>query len=88
MIIRMGKARYAWLTAVPGIFMAFVTLYAGYLNITTNYLPKKLYLLVSLSVVIMSLVVIVFFATFKRWAELLQEKTPAAEALAATGGAD
>ena len=26
MLIRMGKARYAWITAVPGIFMAFVTL--------------------------------------------------------------
>ena len=32
MLIRLGKAKYAVVTAVPGIFMAFVTLYAGYLT--------------------------------------------------------
>ncbi|MCL2123921.1 MAG: carbon starvation protein A, partial [Desulfovibrionaceae bacterium] len=30
MIIRMGKARYVWSTAVPGLFMAVVTFWAGY----------------------------------------------------------
>jgi carbon starvation protein len=84
MIIRMGKQRYAWVTAVPGIFMAFVTLYAGYLNITTNYLPKSLYLLVTLSVVIMALVIVVLGATFKKWAELLSHKP---EPIKVTGAA-
>jgi carbon starvation protein len=72
MIIRMGKARYAWVTAAPGLFMAFTTLYAGYLNITVNYLPKGKILLAALSAIIMVLVTILFTATFKRWYELLQ----------------
>lgn len=76
MIIRMGRVKFAWITAVPGIFMAFVTLYAGYLNITTNFLPKQKYLLVSLSVIIMTLMVIVFVTAFRRWFELLRVKVP------------
>ena len=40
MLIRMGKARYAWVTAVPGIFMIPVTMTAGYLNVMDNYLPE------------------------------------------------
>jgi carbon starvation protein len=89
MLIRTGKAKYSIVTAVPGIFMAFVTLYAGYLNITTNYWPKKLYLLTSLSVVIMTLCVVIFLATFRRWNELLRkthvEPTPP-KAVAAVAG--
>jgi len=72
MIMRMGKIRYAWVTAVPGLFMAVTTLYAGYLNITANYLPKGKILLAVLSAIIMVLVTILFAATFKRWYELLQ----------------
>jgi carbon starvation protein len=89
MIIRTGKAKYAWVTAVPGIAMAFITMYAGYLNITTNYLPAKLYLLTGLSVVIMALMVVIFVATFKRWIELLQQKavTPQKKVATATGQA-
>jgi len=74
MIIRLGKAKYAWITAVPGIFMAFVTMYAGYLNITLNYIPNGKVLLTSLSIAIMILIVIVFISAFKRWYELLQIK--------------
>lgn len=76
MIIRMNKARYAWVTAVPGIIMAFITMIAGYQNVTANFLPKKLYLLASLSVIIMILMVIVFIGAFKRWYDLLKVKTP------------
>jgi carbon starvation protein len=76
MLIRMGKARYAWITAVPGVFMAFTTLYAGYLNITTNYLPKEKYLLTALSAVIMVLITILFVASFNRWRGLLQIQKP------------
>jgi carbon starvation protein len=85
MIIRTGKAKFAWITAVPGVFMAFVTMWAGYLNIATNYLPQGLYLLAGLSMVIMALMLVVFFATFKRWIELLQEGA-AAKAIAAAAG--
>ncbi len=74
MLIRMGKAKYSWIAAVPGVAMAFITMYAGYLNIMINFYPKGLMLLVTLSVIIMILMVIVFVAAFKRWYELLQIK--------------
>jgi carbon starvation protein len=75
MIMRMNKAKYAWITATPGIFMAFVTMYAGYLNIVDNFLPKGLYLLTILSITIMILMLIVFVGAIRKWLELLQVKT-------------
>jgi carbon starvation protein len=74
MVIRMGKAKYMWVTAVPGIFLAFVTMYAGYLNITVIYMPKELYLLTTLTALVMAMMIIVMVGTFKRWYELLQIK--------------
>lgn len=74
MLIRMGKAKYAWITAVPGLVMAVTTLYAGYLTITTNYMPKGLYLLTTLAAIVMTLIVIVLGSALKRWYELLQIK--------------
>lgn len=71
MIIRMNKAKYAWCTAVPGIFMAIVTMWAGYLQITGNYIPTGKYLLATLGIVIMCLMVVVFIGAFIRWRELL-----------------
>jgi len=76
MLIRMGKAKYAWVTAVPGIFMIPVTMTAGYMNIVGNYLPKKNYLLVNFSVVLMVLMTIIFIAAFRKWYELLRIEEP------------
>jgi carbon starvation protein len=76
MLMRMGKLKYSWMTAVPGIVMAVTTLYAGYLNITTNYLPGGKYLLAVLSIIVMILVVIILFAAAKRCYDLLQMKNP------------
>jgi len=75
MLIRMNKAKYAWLTAVPGIAMAFITMYAGYLNIFNNYLPGGKYLLATLGGLVMVLMVIVFIGAIMRWRELLAIKT-------------
>ena len=74
MIIRMNKIRYAWITAVPGLFMAVVTFVAGYQNIFGNYLPKKMYLLSALALIISILMVIVFIGAFIRWYELIGKK--------------
>ena len=76
MLIRMGKVKYSWITAVPGIIMAFTTLYAGYLNITINYLPKGEYLLAVLSVIIMALVAIVLALAVRRSYDLMQIRQP------------
>ena len=80
MLIRLGKARYAWVSGIPGIFMIPVTMSAGYLNIRNNYLPKGDWLKVGLSVTLMFLMAIVFIEAFHRWYELLQVKQPVRDA--------
>jgi carbon starvation protein len=72
MLIRLGKARYAWVTALPAAFMIPVTMSAGYLNVTRNYLPAGKWLLVALSIALMVLMAIVFVEAFVRWAQLLR----------------
>lgn len=72
MLIRLGKAKYAWTTAVPGLLIFPTVMWAGYMNITGNFLPKGLMLLATMSVVLMVLISIVFIAAFRRWSELLK----------------
>jgi carbon starvation protein len=74
MLIRLGKARYAWVTAVPGIFMIPVTMSAGYLNIVNNYWPKQDWLKVGISAILMILMALVFIEAFRKWFELLRVK--------------
>ncbi len=76
MIIRMGKSRYAWMTAVPGLAMVGITVWAGYLNIVNNYLPKGLYLLATLATIVLVLMAFVIVGTVRRWLVLLEIKTP------------
>ena len=76
MLIRLGKAKYAWVTAGPGLLVYPLVLWAGYLNITANFLPKKLYLLASMSGILMVLITIVFIEAFRRWHTLLQIESP------------
>ena len=79
MLLRLGKGNYAWATAGPGLFIAPICMWAGYLNVTQNFLPKKLYLLASLSVVLMVLMTVVFIEAFRRWRALLQIETTIAD---------
>lgn len=72
MIIRMGKLKYAWISAVPGILMIPVTMTAGYYNIINNAKAGN-YLLVTLSAVLMVLMAIVFVEAFKKWYQLSQQ---------------
>jgi carbon starvation protein len=74
MLIRMGKAKYMLITAVPGVLLGFVVMYAGYLTVTKVFVPKELYLLATMASIVMVMMVIVFVACFKRWYELLQIK--------------
>jgi carbon starvation protein len=74
MLIRMGKARYAWVSGLPGVLMIPVTMTAGYLNIVNNYWPKHDWLKVGLSGVLMLLMAAVFVEAFRKWYELLQVK--------------
>ena len=38
-LVNGGKARYVWVTAVPGAFVLVTTLIGGFLNIRDNFLP-------------------------------------------------
>jgi carbon starvation protein len=71
MLIRLGRAKYIWITLIPGVAMTIITLWAGYVDITQHYLPKHLYLLAFLCAFIMLLIVIIIMAAGRRMWELL-----------------
>lgn len=75
MLIRMNRGKYALCAAIPGVFMALITFWAGYLQVTDIYLPKGQYLLAGLAVVAMVLMLVVFVGAFKKWYELLKIET-------------
>lgn len=74
MLLRMNRGKYSLCTAIPGIFMAIITFWAGYLQVTGNYLPEGEYLLATLAVLAMALMLFVFAGAFKRWIQLIRSK--------------
>jgi len=75
MLIRLNRGKYALCSAIPGVFMAIITFWAGYIQVTSIYIPKGQYLLASLAVVAMVLMLIVFVGAFRKWYQLLKVKT-------------
>ncbi|KFF07877.1 carbon starvation CstA family protein [Chryseobacterium luteum] len=75
MLIRMKRGKYALCSAIPGVFMAVITFWAGYIQVTTIYLPKEQYLLAALAATAMILMLIVFIGAFIKWYQLMQIKT-------------
>ena len=74
MLIRMNRGKYALVSAIPGVCMAFFTFWAGYIQVTKIYLPKEQYLLAGLALVAMVLMLLVFIGAFRKWYQLLQIK--------------
>jgi len=74
MLIRMNRKKYALCAAIPGVFMALITFWAGYEQVVNIYIPKEQYLLAFLAMVAMVLMFIVFINTFRRWYQLSQIK--------------
>ena len=78
-IINSGRARYAWVTFLPMLFVAVTTLSACYLNITGNFLPMTAdpakafqgWLDIAFTVVIMASAVVVLWESFHRWYQIL-----------------
>jgi carbon starvation protein len=77
-IINMGKVRYAWITLLPMLWVASVTLSAGYLSIVDNFLPLARtknpfqgYLNATLTATMMALVVVILSNSFMRWSRVL-----------------
>ncbi|EMT38668.1 Carbon starvation protein, predicted membrane protein [Thermoanaerobacter thermohydrosulfuricus WC1] len=83
-IIKKGKPQYMWITLIPFIFMATTTLYAAYLNIVTNYLPKGNMLLVVLSITIILLAIIIIIDSVVKWYGWLKKGKLTKEAIKAS----
>jgi carbon starvation protein len=49
-----------------------ITFWAGYIQVTSIYIPKEQYLLATLAVVAMVLMLIVFIGAFRKWYQLLK----------------
>ncbi|NWG00313.1 MAG: carbon starvation protein A [Thermoanaerobaculaceae bacterium] len=73
-LVNMGQVRYAPITALPMAFVAVTTLTAGFLNITTNFLPLahtpgnafRGYLQAVLTVIMMVAVVVILVDSTRR----------------------
>lgn len=74
MLLRMNRGKYALCSAIPGVFMALITFWAGYLQVVDIYLPAHDYLLAGLAIAAMLLMCIVFVAAFRKWNSLLKSK--------------
>ncbi|WP_294287378.1 carbon starvation protein A [uncultured Chryseobacterium sp.] len=72
MLIRLNRGKYALCSAIPGVFMAIITFWAGYIQVTSIYIPKGQYLLASLAVIAMLLMLVVFIGAFGKWYQLLK----------------
>ncbi len=73
MLLRMGKAKYAWVTLAPLCFMLVTAVTAGFYNIFEFYLPKGQMLLAGASVVMMVLIVFVIVDSVKVWRSILKD---------------
>ncbi len=69
-IMRLGHKRYAWVTGIPFVFMAVITVYADYLNIFTNYIPQGKWSLVIISLIMLVLVALVVIEAIRSWIRL------------------
>ena len=80
MLLRMGKAKYAWVTIIPLCFMFVTAVTAGFYNIFVFYLPKSQILLASASIINILLVAFVIFDGIKVWPKLIKDNKPAIKA--------
>ncbi|MDR2459388.1 MAG: carbon starvation protein A [Deltaproteobacteria bacterium] len=74
MLIRLGQARYAWCTAVPGLFMVGICFWAGFIQVFQTFIPAGRVVLSVLGIIIMGLMLLVLGTTLRRWFVLLAIK--------------
>ena len=80
-LINSGKAKYAWVTAVPLLLVGTNTLYGGYLNVRDNFYPLATglnaarnvegWVLTICTSVMMVLAVIVLGSAIQKWVQVL-----------------
>jgi carbon starvation protein len=86
-IVNMGKARYAWVTAVPMAFVAVSTLTAGWLTVKNVFYPMAIgpnpalhiggWVNTILTLLMMVCVMITLFSAFRRCLAVIQGRAPA-----------
>jgi carbon starvation protein len=82
-ILRTSVPKYALTTAIPLAFVFITTLYAGWLNLTTNYLPKQAYLNAFLTAAMMVMAVTIVATSVVAWAQILSGRDAVQSAEAA-----
>ncbi len=83
-IINRGRAKYAWVTLVPMIFVGTTTLTAGWMNMANIYFPMTSkpgsegpgYLNLILTAVIMASVVIILLDAIPKWYQTIKGTRP------------
>jgi carbon starvation protein len=86
-IINKGKARYAWVTIIPMIFIFIITFTAGIENIINIYYPQVVnpktmiqgIINLSLTVIIMLCALSIFFDAVPKWITSFNIKIPVSE---------
>jgi carbon starvation protein len=92
-IINSGRAKYAWVTITPLLFVATTTLIAGWRSIFDNFLKDTLkpetatrgYTNVTLTAIMMACVIIVLIDSILKWRRTIQSSKGLGDALPATG---
>ena len=74
MLLRLNRGKYSLCTAIPGLCLAAMTIWAGTLQIQT-YLSGKDYLLASFAIAVIALMVIIFIGAIMKWFKLIDIKT-------------
>ena len=85
-IINSGKARYAWVTAMPLSFVAITTLAAGVLSVRDIFWPMAIgadltlnvqgYLNTVLTVIMMMLVIVILTSALRRCTQVMRGRVP------------
>jgi carbon starvation protein len=81
-IINTGQAKYAWVTAVPMVFVTTTTLTAGYFSIVDIFYPKHNFqgnLNIALTLIMMNCVLIILVDCAWQWWQKLNPKIVAAK---------
>jgi carbon starvation protein len=72
-LLRRGKKKYIWVTAIPMFFLAATTLAAGVQSIFTHYFPEEKYLLAAVSVLIILMILAVLVDSIRQWIKILRK---------------
>jgi len=73
-LINTGRARYAWITFLPMLFVGVTTITAGVLNVRDMFLPKGFYLNASLMVIMIACILIIVGDAARRWNVALRKR--------------